>query len=108
MVGVTGSAGKTTTKDVIAAVLGSAMPVGKTIGNFNNHVGLPLSVLRIPQEARGGRARVRHESRRRDPRLGRIVRPDIAVVTNVGLCAHRELRFDRRRSPPRNANSSKL
>ena len=48
---MTGSAGKTTTKDVIAAVLGSAMPVGKTIGNFNNHVGLPLSMLRIPQEA---------------------------------------------------------
>src|SRR5437899_9215646 len=43
VIGVTGSAGKTTTKDAIAHLLASEMPVGKTVGNFNNHVGVPLS-----------------------------------------------------------------
>ncbi|MFZ1947588.1 MAG: UDP-N-acetylmuramoyl-tripeptide--D-alanyl-D-alanine ligase [bacterium] len=84
VIAVTGSNGKTTTKEMIAFVLGTKMGVRRSPGNFNNHIGLPLSVLALEASDRALVVEMGTNHPGEIAGLAKIARPDIAVMTNVG------------------------
>lgn len=86
VVGITGSVGKTSTKEFIAAVLSIKYRVLKTQGNFNNEVGLPLTVLSIRAEHEIAVLEMGISDFGEMHRLSKIARPDICVMTNIGQC----------------------
>ena len=84
VVGITGSVGKTTTKDMIAAVLGKKFRVLKTEGNYNNELGLPLTLFRLTREDQLCVLEMGMNHFGEIDYLTKIVRPDVAVITNIG------------------------
>jgi UDP-N-acetylmuramoyl-tripeptide--D-alanyl-D-alanine ligase len=84
VVGITGSNGKTTTRGFISAVLRSAVKVGETYTNWNNHIGVPQSVLRFDGDEWAGVLEMGANHAGEIRELTRICRPDIAVITNIG------------------------
>ena len=83
-VAVTGSVGKTTAKDMIAAVLGVRFKVHKTDGNFNNGIGVPLTLLKLERGHEVCVVELGMDRAGEIDNLGRLVEPDIAVITNIG------------------------
>ena len=84
-IGVTGSVGKTTTKDMIADVLGQKFNVLKTAGNFNNEIGLPLTMFKLDGFHQAAVIEMGMSGFGEIRRLTSIVRPSVAVITNIGL-----------------------
>ena len=86
VVGVSGSVGKTSTKEVIASTLAEKYNVLKTEGNFNNEIGLPLTILKIRDhhEIAVIEMGISHFGDMKP--LGIIANPDICVITNIGYC----------------------
>ncbi len=89
VVAITGSNGKTSTKDFTAAVLAERFRVVKTQGNFNNHIGLPLTMLRASATDQIGVFEIGMNHPGEIAPLARLARPDVAIITNVGV-AHIE------------------
>ena len=89
VVGISGSVGKTSTKEMIASVLSRKYSVLKTEGNFNNEIGLPLTVFNIREEHEVAVLEMGISNFGEMTRLAKIARPDICVFTNIGV-AHIE------------------
>lgn len=85
IVGITGSVGKTTTKEMIAAALSQERRVIKTIGNKNSQIGLPLMMLHLDSDYDIGIIEMGMSEPNEMRRLVQVARPEIAVVTNIGV-----------------------
>ncbi len=94
VIGITGSVGKTSTKEFVAGVLNTKYKVWKTQGNFNNEVGLPLTVLQLRDEHEIAVLEMGISDFGEMHRLSEIAKPDICVLTNIGQC-HLEFLGDR-------------
>ena len=86
VVGVTGSVGKTSTKEMIAAVLEQKYKVLKTQGNFNNELGLPLTVFNLRENDEIAVLEMGISEFGEMHRLAKVARPDTCVITNIGQC----------------------
>ncbi len=89
-VAVTGSVGKTTTKEMIASILSQGVAVAKTPGNFNNEIGVPLALLDLAPDHEAAVVELAMRGRGQIAYLAEMVRPRVGVITNIGV-SHIEL-----------------
>ncbi len=85
VVAITGSSGKTTTKDLIASVLSQKYNVKKNIGNLNNEIGLPLTVFKIDKSTQCAVLEMGMNNFGEIHNLSKIAKPNICVITNIGV-----------------------
>ncbi len=84
VIGITGSAGKTTTKEMIAAVLKTRLNVLSNVGTQNNHIGVPLTLLRLKKQHQAAVIEMGTNQPGDIPWLAKVARPTMAVLTNIG------------------------
>ena len=84
VVGITGSVGKSTTKEMVAAVLSSTYRVGKSPANHNNDIGMPMSILRLPEDTQIAVLEMGMNHFGEIAYLSSIAKPDVAVIVNIG------------------------
>jgi UDP-N-acetylmuramoyl-tripeptide--D-alanyl-D-alanine ligase len=84
IVAVTGSAGKTTVKEMTADMLSAAMPTARTLGNWNNDIGIPLSLLAMERHHRAGVFEIGISHPGEMEPLCELLKPTLAIITNVG------------------------
>ena len=89
VIALTGSNGKTTTKELMRDVLASTFKVSATVGNFNNEIGVPLTLLRMPADLDFAIVEMGANAQGEIRQLVEIARPDFALITNIGQ-AHLE------------------
>ena len=85
-IGITGSVGKTSTKEFISAVLAQKYNVHKTSGNFNNELGVPITLFGLEESHEVAVIEMGISGFGEMTRLAKMVRPDISVITNIGYC----------------------
>lgn len=86
VIGITGSVGKTSTKEMIASVLSQEFTVHKTQGNFNNELGVPLTLLAMPEDTEVAVIEMGISDFGEMTRLSKMVKPTVCVLTNIGCC----------------------
>lgn len=86
IIGITGSVGKTSTKEMIASVLGEKFEVLKTEGNYNNEIGMPLTILKIRENHEIAVIEMGISDFEEMHRLAKVACPDVCVITNIGTC----------------------
>ncbi|MBO4453377.1 MAG: UDP-N-acetylmuramoyl-tripeptide--D-alanyl-D-alanine ligase [Clostridia bacterium] len=84
VIGVTGSVGKTTTKDMVACALSAGRTVHKTAGNANSQIGLPITVLDTPADCDIAVVELGMSYKGEMERISRVAKPDISIITNIG------------------------
>lgn len=91
IVGITGSNGKTSTKDILTSILSAKYKVHKTQGNFNNHIGLPLTVLSMDEDTEVAVLEMGMSDFGEIEFLSKLAEPDAAIITNIGESHMQEL-----------------